>query len=154
MNTDSPTPESEPEPERESKDEGKPELKPQNHRPSDPFDAPYGVTTCCYDGQGRLIEIQAPSEHGGHTVYSYDLPPACLFEWKHLPDKRLYALTAEGKTEFWRDNPTRYLVVERDEETGGIKPAVKGRRPVYLWLCREEREGRRSRGSSEEDSRH
>jgi len=39
-----------------------------------------------------------------------------------------------------RDEPARYLVVEPDNETGEFAPIVKDRRPVYLWLCREERE--------------
>ncbi len=53
-----------------------------------------------------------------------------------------HALTADGKTEYWRDNPTRYLVVEPDPTTGKIKPVLKRGRPAYLRLCREEREER------------
>jgi hypothetical protein len=40
----------------------------------------------------------------------------------------------ECRTEYWRDNPTSYVVVEVDDETGEIKPAVTRRQPVYLWL--------------------
>ena len=77
----------------------------------------------------------------GFCLYDPPLRLPAKWQWDHLPDKRLYALTAEGKTEYWRDNPTRYLVVEPDPETGMMKPATKDRKPVYLWLCREEREG-------------
>ncbi len=54
----------------------------------------------------------------------------------------MFALTAEGSTEYWRDNPTRYLVVEPDPTTGKIEPMLRWGRPVRLWLCREEREAR------------
>jgi hypothetical protein len=47
---------------------------------------------------------------------------------------------ADGASEHFRDKPTRYLVVELDSNTGELMPAVKGGQPVYLYLCREERE--------------
>jgi hypothetical protein len=78
-----------------------------------------------------------------HEPIAGSVPALPEFEWEHLAEKRLFALRAAGgKTEYWRDNPTRYLVVEIDEKTGGVKPALKHRQPVYLWLCREERAGR------------
>ena len=64
------------------------------------------------------------------------------FRWEHLLEKRLFALTADGKTEYRRDSLTRYLVVEPDPTTGTIKPVLKWGRPVYLLVCREEREAR------------
>jgi hypothetical protein len=69
-------------------------------------------------------------------------PARPRLEWNHIAEKRLFALTHDGETEYWRDNPTRYLVVEPDFNTGEMQPVLKGRRPVYLWLCREEREPR------------
>ena len=102
------------------------------------------TTTFVYDARSRLTEIQTPGQGGCDTVYRYDppLPSPVQWQWEHLPDKRLYSLTAEGKTDYWRDNPTRYLIVEPDKETGMMKPALKRRRPVYIWLCREEREAK------------
>ena len=46
----------------------------------------------------------------------------------------------DGTTERFRDNPARHLVVEPDLETGELRPAVKYGRPVYIYLCREQRE--------------
>ncbi len=43
-------------------------------------------------------------------------------------------------TERFRDKLVRYLVVEPDPETGELRPAVKAGGPVYLYLCREDRE--------------
>ena len=100
MSTESPPPEPEPSPE------------PVPDRDPNPTDSPkppsdyIRTATFVYDTRGRLTEIKAPSDCGGNTTYSYDSGPPFSFEWKHLPDKRLYSLTAEGKTEYWRDNPT------------------------------------------------
>jgi hypothetical protein len=44
--------------------------------------------------------------------------------------------------ELFRDNPTRYLCVEPDAETGQMRPVMKRGRPVFLYLCREDREAR------------
>ena len=49
---------------------------------------------------------------------------------------------ADGTVEVWRDNPARFLCVEPDPETGAMRPVVQLGRPVYLYLCREEREVR------------
>jgi hypothetical protein len=81
---------------------------------------------------------------GGVTTYTYTYtaqgpPPA--FAFVHDKEKRVFCLTgADGKAEVFRDNPVRYLVVEPDPETGELKPATKCGKPVYLYLCREERE--------------
>jgi hypothetical protein len=48
----------------------------------------------------------------------------------------------DGSTECFRDNPTRYLVVEPDAETSEMTPVLKRGRPTYLYLCREEQEVR------------
>ena len=94
------------------------------------------MITFSYDADGRPLSIVREGAIG--YTFTHAAP---RFDWQHLADKRLFALTAKGKTEYWRDNPTRYLVVEPDPETGMMKPATKDRKPVYLWLCREEREG-------------
>jgi hypothetical protein len=69
-----------------------------------------------------------------------------LFNFVHDQAKGLCILTkADGSLEHFRDKPTRYLVVEADSRTGKLMPTVKGDEPVYLYLCREEREQRELR---------
>ena len=68
-------------------------------------------------------------------------PPLPSFTLAHDLEKRVFLLTGpDGKTEVFRDNPTRYLSVAPDPQTGEMKPVMKYGRPTYLWLCREERE--------------
>jgi hypothetical protein len=63
------------------------------------------------------------------------------FDLVHDKAKGVYVLTMpDGASERFRDKPARYLVVEPDRSTGELRPAVKGGLPVYLYLCREERE--------------
>jgi len=101
--------------------------------------------TDCYDEGDRLpVRLEWTSEPG-ITTYTYSVqqqPPTFTFE--HDQQKRVFRLTVpEGKTECFRDNPTRYLVVERDAENGEFWPASKHGQPAYLYLCREEREEER-----------
>ena len=87
--------------------------------------------------------------YGGGTVttYAYNCPadperplPPRL---EHDAAGRVFRLTtADGAVETFRDNPTRYLCVEPDPETGAMRPVMKHGRPVYLHLCREDREAR------------
>jgi hypothetical protein len=77
------------------------------------------------------------------TTITYDnaAPPPYAFE--HDPTARVYRLTApDGSVEVFRDNPTRYLCLEPEAETGQMRPVMKRGRPVFLWLCREEHEVR------------
>ena len=96
------------------------------------------------DGEPKQDEGTEPS--GGEVVSSYTYtfdagPPPFRFE--HDPAARVFRLTtADGTVEVWRDNPTRFLCVEPDPETGAMRPVTKRGRPVYLYLCREEREVR------------
>jgi len=115
-----------------------PPADPQPEEPGEPRDHFGGITTYVFDSQDQLQSVDSGDGRGPVPVS----PSPRLFRWEHLAEKRLFALTDfwDGKTEYWRDNPTRYLVVEIDDETGEVKPAVKDRKPVYLWLCREERE--------------
>jgi hypothetical protein len=58
---------------------------------------------------------------------------------RHDEQKRLFVVTMpDGKIERFRDNPVRYLVVEREKRTGRIVPVAFDGRPQYLMLCREE----------------
>jgi YD repeat-containing protein len=93
-----------------------------------------------YDPDGRLLEVT--KERKGNTVitYSYEGLPD-RFKFEHDMKRKLFVLTGDdGKVEHFRDNPTRYLVVEPDGETGEMRPETRGGKPRYLYLCREERE--------------
>ena len=76
------------------------------------------------------------------TVYSYEVEPrARSFAFEHDQQKRLFTLTGQdGKTEHFRDNPVKYLMVEPDPETGEMQPVIKHGQPAIIYLCREERE--------------
>ena len=113
---------------------------PPADEPHDPRDPYSGVTTYVYDSQGLRMSIDSGDGRGPVPA----TPAGRLFRWEHLPEKRLFGLTElyYEKTEYWRDNPTRYLVVEVDPSTGTIEPVTKRGKPVYLLLCREERETR------------
>jgi len=100
------------------------------------------AATYTYDEAGRLhLPLEWTSEPR-ITTYAYwvqQQPPS--FTLDHDQQKRVFRLTLpEGKTECFRDNPTRYLVVEPDAESGEFRPATQHGKPMYLYLCREERE--------------
>ncbi len=100
------------------------------------------ITTYVYDSNDRLIMT---TERGTFVkVTTFDdaaVPPAARFRFEHDSQKRVFVLTApDGKTEHFRDNPTRHLVVEPDPETGAMRPVIKCGEPTYIYLCREERE--------------
>jgi hypothetical protein len=75
-------------------------------------------------------------------TYSYEIPrPLTHFSFTHDTAMGRFILTnSDGTTELFRDKPVRYLVVEPDSDTGEMRPAAKHGRPVYLYLCREDRE--------------
>jgi hypothetical protein len=85
---------------------------------------------------GRLIAIENAA---GRRAVAVDptSPSPCSFTMARDPEKRVFLLTGlDGKTEVFRDNPTRYLAVAPDPQTGQMKHG----KPTYLWLCREERD--------------
>ena len=77
------------------------------------------------------------------TTFVYDAKPHTpAFQFCHDQEKRLFILTwPDGTTQRFRDNPARQLVVEPDPETGALLPVTKNGRPVFVYSCREEREG-------------
>jgi hypothetical protein len=79
---------------------------------------------------------------GPVTTYTYFIDePVRSFNFVHDNAKGVYVLTKpDGTAERFRDKPARHLVVEPDPGTGELRPAIKGGLPVYLYLCREERE--------------
>ena len=106
-------------------------------------------------------EARPPSDPGGAAAPATWPPPVCFeatpgvvtytfevreaprhFSFDHDRTRGLFVVTQpDGTTELFRDNQVRYLVVEPDPQTGELRPAVKYGRPVYLYLCREQREG-------------
>lgn len=77
----------------------------------------------------------------GTDTDTHEGPPSVRFE--HDAAAGVFRLiAAAGAVEMFRDRPTKYLSVEPDDETGGMRPVMKHGRPVFLWLCREEHEVR------------
>jgi len=108
-------------------------------------DSPRGKPGRSPGERARVDVSERVRPDGGRTTtctYSFDVDPrakSCTFE--HDKEKRVFRLTdAEGKSEHFRDNPVRYLVVEPDPETSEMRPARKHGRPKFMYLCREERE--------------
>ena len=110
------------------------ELDGGSRRPSEPGGA---------DAPARWPEPVRYEAAPGVVTYTYGVREAPRhFSFNHDRTRGLYAVTKpDGTTELFRDNPVRYLVVEPDPQTGELRPAVKYGRPVYLYLCREQREG-------------
>jgi hypothetical protein len=99
-------------------------------------------TTYTYN-DGRLISIADAAGRRGLPAAPADptWPPPASFTLAHDPEERVFLLTGpDGKTEVFRDNPTRYLSVAPDPQTGEMKPVMKHGKATYLWLCREERD--------------
>jgi hypothetical protein len=100
------------------------------------------VTCYTYDSMGHLTDLRrcdGEADLAGPAARADPPSPSLAFE--HDAEHRVFRLTApDGNTEVFRDNPTRYLCVAPDEETGAMPPVVKRGRPVYLYLCREQRE--------------
>ena len=101
------------------------------------------IVTYVYDSSGRLIELQETIADAvvttmpAYRVVERPMPPV----FAHDKSKRLFTLTGpDGKTEYFRDNPARQLLVEPDPETGEMKPVLRNGKPVFMYLCREERE--------------
>jgi hypothetical protein len=95
------------------------------------------------DAAGRyVLSHKITDSTGVITTYVCSLQEEPMrFSFTHEQAKGLFVLTArEGNVARFRDKPTRFLVVEPDPETGELRPAVKHGEPVYLYLCREERE--------------
>jgi hypothetical protein len=93
----------------------------------------------------RLVEAREDPIAGVTTVVcSYEIDPrAFAFKCEHEKRTRLFVLMGQdGRTEHFLDNPTKYLTVEPDRETGEPRTAITRCYLAYLLLCREEREVR------------
>jgi hypothetical protein len=97
-----------------------------------------------HDSKIRLSEVRHITNEDGSvgTWYEYSAEPQnASFTFEHDTQKRLFVLTwPDGKTERFRDNPVRHLMVEPDPQTGEMRPVIRRGQPTYLYLSREERE--------------
>ena len=118
-----------------------PELAAMN---SDYSSRGHAVVTYTYDASGRLIdrrEASAAALGAAPDDATVEAASLTLFAFEHDKQKRLFILKRpDGKVEHFRDNPVRQLLVEPDPETGEMRPVIQRGQPVYLYLCREERE--------------
>ena len=89
------------------------------------------------DEASRIFSV---TDYVTTLTYEAEPPsPAFQFQFSHDKEKRLLVLTwPDGKTEQFRDNPIRQLVVEPDPAPGELRPAIKNGQPVFVYLCREE----------------
>ena len=99
------------------------------------------IITYTYDSKNKLMMTSERITSVRITTYNDPAElPAERFRFEHDSQKRLFVLTTpDGKSEYFRDNPTRYLVVEPDPKTGEMRPVIKCGEPTYIYLCREER---------------
>jgi hypothetical protein len=88
----------------------------------------------------RPLQVARVLPIGHATTFVYDPgPPA--FTFNHDRERGLFILTwADGRIEKFRDRPARQLSVEPDPESGEFRPVIKNGLPVFLYLCRKERE--------------
>jgi hypothetical protein len=98
-----------------------------------------------YSNERRMSQVPDVIKRGD-VVTTYGFPAETrvpTLGFVHDEQKKLFVLTMpDGTTEYFRDRPARQLLVEPDPETGELKPVINRGRPVYLYLCREEREVR------------
>ena len=87
-------------------------------------------------------EPKSGSGFGGVTTYVYDArPPSADFPLRaRQGEAAVRSDLADGRVERFRDNPARQLKVAPDRKTGELRPVVDNGEPVYVYLCREERE--------------
>jgi len=100
------------------------------------------TTVYTYDSRSQLQDVR---EWDGPAPTAQDLAGLVLrekptFAFQHDVPNRVLRLTwADGRVETFRDPPVRYLVLERDDQTGELRPVVRCGGPWCLYLCREER---------------
>src|SRR5438105_2600664 len=80
------------------------------------------------DRPARLLETIRWDSGPISTTVSYSsevAPPEPVWLVEHDRDRGLFRLTGpDGQTECFRQEPSRYLVVEPDLETGEMRPEV------------------------------
>jgi hypothetical protein len=81
------------------------------------------------------------------TTYTYTVPDSqenddpMHFAFEHDVESGLYRVKwADGHVDVFRDKPVCHLGLERDPDSGELRPALTRGSPTYLYLCRQERE--------------
>src|SRR5260370_12234036 len=96
-------------------------------------------TVFLYDSSNRLtLNSDAKANPGKATVPSPPCEPPPKppppFTFEHEREKGVFRLEwSDGEVEVFRDNPTRYLVVEPDLDTGELNPKTTPARPTHLY---------------------
>jgi hypothetical protein len=89
------------------------------------------ITTLTYDFESSVVPICYPANGERRDEFTSS----------HDQAKGEYRLSFRDRTvERFRHDPARYLVVEPDPKSGSTQPAIRRGLPVYLYLCREQRE--------------
>jgi hypothetical protein len=114
----------------------KSEFDQTTRRPTDPGQP------VAQEGEPAATSYESPPGAMVTYTYNYTIPtPLSHFSFSHDTAMGRFIVTnSDGTAELFRDKPLRYLVVEPDPNTGELRPAAKHGRPVYLYLCREDRE--------------
>jgi hypothetical protein len=103
----------------------------------------YAGVMYTYDASGRLVDQREATPEDIEAALGSDTDGVRLtpIAFERDKDKRLFKVAGpDGKTELFRDNPTRFLLVEPDPESGEMQPVIQRGRPAFIYLCREERE--------------
>jgi hypothetical protein len=88
-----------------------------------------------------VARVLLAEPHAVTITYDAGPPRPPAFTFRHDQEKGLLILTwADGRIEKFRDRPARQLSVEPDPETGELRPVIRNGLPVFVYLCREERE--------------
>ena len=107
---------------------------------------PEPMPSFCHDDGTRLYEVREITRVDGSPVTNYSCGPEPTnptFRFVHDKAKGLFVVTwSDGRVERFRDRPARQLMVERDPETGAMRPVIHHGQPAFVYLCREEREER------------
>jgi hypothetical protein len=110
------------------------------HNPDDRHASPTPLPGAQEKPSPQFCYEDTPGPATTFTYYFFEEQPR-RFDSVHDKAKGVFVLTRpDGTVERFRDKPTRYLVVEPDRDSSELRPAVKCGLPVYLYLCREDKE--------------
>ena len=107
------------------------------------LESPVGATDRTVDDHGDPVTVYVYEPTPEERAASMARQRLASFSFQHDDRNGTFRLEwPDGAVEAFRDKPVRYLVVEPDETTGGMKPVLKRGCPTYLYLCREDPQGR------------
>jgi len=97
------------------------------------------VTTYVYDGYGNLLHVdEAPGTLARLAELKAELIRKPNVEITRDPARRVIKVTGrDGKTALFEDNPTRFLVMDRNPVTKALEPVIIHGEPLYYYLARE-----------------